>query len=379
EAQGLGVELRPHVGVAEQRLDLGGEHEPVARLGVVERLDAEPVAGQEQPAPRPVPQREGEHPPQPVDAAVAVVLVEVRHDLGVALGAQAVAGAPERLGRLAVVVDLAVEDERHAAVLVRHRLPAAGEVDDRQAVHAHHDRPLGEGAAVVGPAVDDGVEHRGQGLRRGRPIERVVARDPAHLYAAPSASRTGVRGAERSGPGSPRSASPRSAPVPPRSASAASARAVVSTFRSVNSRSASLRFSSPIARRRAGSSRRARSASVRASTSPSSTSSSGSTRGISTWRVLTTALPKAIASAIAVGKPSLTPVGDVCEGRQKTSQRRKSASRAGPFSGPKNATWSLMPSSSASLLTSTGFVGPSPPTTQTSTFGSSSRLTASNR
>ena len=50
----------------EQRLDLGGEGEPVAGDGVVERLDAHAVARQHEPPARLVPQRDREHPAQPL-------------------------------------------------------------------------------------------------------------------------------------------------------------------------------------------------------------------------------------------------------------------------------------------------------------------------
>ena len=55
-------------------------------MAVVERLDPEAVAGQQQAPLALVPEREREHAPQPLDEGVAVLLVEVDQDLGVAVG-----------------------------------------------------------------------------------------------------------------------------------------------------------------------------------------------------------------------------------------------------------------------------------------------------
>ena len=79
------------------RIDLSSEANTqlAVALGVVERLDAEPVAGQQQLAAARVPHREGEHAAQALDGAGAEVLVEVDDRFGVARGAERVA-APLR-------------------------------------------------------------------------------------------------------------------------------------------------------------------------------------------------------------------------------------------------------------------------------------------
>ena len=120
-------------------LQLRAETEPSAALGVVERLDAQAVAReQELPLPR-VPEREGEHAAQPLDAARPELLVEVHDDLGVGRRREAVAARHELAPQLAVVVDLAVEDDPDRAVLVGDRLLAGLEVDDGQPAHAEPD------------------------------------------------------------------------------------------------------------------------------------------------------------------------------------------------------------------------------------------------
>src|SRR5207249_9261743 len=79
-------------GRAQNRLDLRREQELVRRERVVQRLDAEPIAREEQPPPGPIPEREGEHAIQALDAALAIVFVRVHDRLGVA--ARPVAVAP---------------------------------------------------------------------------------------------------------------------------------------------------------------------------------------------------------------------------------------------------------------------------------------------
>ena len=60
--------------------------------------------------------------------------------LGVGVvGGEAVALAFELLAQAVVVVDFAVEDEPHLAVLVAHRLSAAAQVHDGQAAEGQAD------------------------------------------------------------------------------------------------------------------------------------------------------------------------------------------------------------------------------------------------
>ena len=89
----LGVDRTREARLLEHRLQLRGEGEPCRDEPVVERLDPEAVAGQQQPPLALVPEGDREHPPQPLDEAVAVLLVEVDQHLGVAVGREAVPAA----------------------------------------------------------------------------------------------------------------------------------------------------------------------------------------------------------------------------------------------------------------------------------------------
>ena len=170
--------------VRQQRLDLGGEREPAALLGVEQRLLPELVAREQQPAVAPVPEREREHPAQPLEHPLAEVLVQVHEDLGVRPGPELMSRRRQLPVERFVVVDLAVEHDEHAAVLVRDRLVAAGQVDDAEAAHAEADPALDEGAPVVGAPMADGIAHPlhfgiGDGSGSDRPYDAAHVRRPS--------------------------------------------------------------------------------------------------------------------------------------------------------------------------------------------------------
>ena len=93
---------------------------------------------------------------------------------------EGVTGARELVAQLGVVVDLAVLDDDDAAVLVRDRLVAAGEVDDREAPRAERDLAVDVLAAAVGAAVDELGAHRAKRLDVGVPVGARDPADPAH-------------------------------------------------------------------------------------------------------------------------------------------------------------------------------------------------------
>jgi len=163
--------------VAEQRLRLGREQEQPVAVPVVERLLAQPIAGEEEPARGVVPDGEGEHADEPLDACLAVDSVGVQDHLGVASRLKPAARGHELGAQLAIVVDLAVEDDPVAAGGVAHGLAPGHEIDDRQPRHPEPDVAGGVDARVVGAAMLEKAEHRGQELARGRAD---VAGDAAH-------------------------------------------------------------------------------------------------------------------------------------------------------------------------------------------------------
>src|SRR2546425_1124360 len=166
--------------MTEQGLDLRCEEQHAVAAPVVQRFLAEPIAGEQQPAPPGVPEREREHAAQVLDAEVTVTLVGGQDHLGVARRGERPARRGEPGAKLAEVVDLAVEDDVELAVGARHRLTTGDEIDDGKPCHAEPDartivadpRPL-----VVGAAMLQRPQH---GRERARGNAADVAGDAAH-------------------------------------------------------------------------------------------------------------------------------------------------------------------------------------------------------
>jgi hypothetical protein len=171
-AHRLQVDLGPDARHPEERLHLRGEEHRAAALAKIQRLLAEAVAREQQPLLARVPHREGELAAQVVHHFEAPVLVGAQQHLGVGIEREAVTALRELGAQLAEVVDLAVERERDARGLVAHGLARAVRVDDGEAAVAEHDAVLRAleraRASAVGPAMRQGLEHRGHGAVVGR-------------------------------------------------------------------------------------------------------------------------------------------------------------------------------------------------------------------
>src|SRR5207249_11563074 len=115
--------------ILQDRFRFRGEPQAAAVEPVVERLLAEAVAREQEAAPSSVPQREREHAAQHPNAVLAVVLVQMDDDLRVRVRGYAVSTLDERRLKLLVVVDLTVQNEDDAAILVEDRLVAGLEID----------------------------------------------------------------------------------------------------------------------------------------------------------------------------------------------------------------------------------------------------------
>ena len=93
------VRLRFHQSTGENRLDLRSEQQGAVRPAPVERLDAEPIAHEQEPPLRRVPDREREHAAEALDALVAPLLVRMDDRLGIGPRPVDVAVRLEILGR----------------------------------------------------------------------------------------------------------------------------------------------------------------------------------------------------------------------------------------------------------------------------------------
>jgi hypothetical protein len=153
------VEARFHRAGRKERLDLAAEVQAAAALRVMQRLLPGAVAREQQRPSRLVPQRDAEHAAKAPERVFAPRLVRMHDRLGVARRVEAV---PERLelgAELAIVVDLAVEDDPDRAGLVVDRLPPAGQIDDAQATHAEAHAGADMDAFVIRAAVPDHLAH----------------------------------------------------------------------------------------------------------------------------------------------------------------------------------------------------------------------------
>jgi len=183
--QGVDVQVTLHQATGQQALDLRSPDQIGRREHVVEGLDAHVIARQKQLAAAGVVDREGEHAVEKFRTAAPVLLIGVDDDLGIALGAKAVAARFQIAAQRLEVIDFAVLDRQDGAVLVEDRLVAAVHVDDRQAPHAQPDAAPDVDSLVVRPPVRQARAHGFQlSLGRWTPVgEGRDTRDTAHAQA----------------------------------------------------------------------------------------------------------------------------------------------------------------------------------------------------
>ena len=84
----------------------------------------------------------------------------------------------ELVHQLAVVVDLAVLDDDDRAVLVRDRLVAARQVDDRKSPRRDPDRPVEVRALGVGAAVIERLRHPAEAVGVDRALFEAIPQIP---------------------------------------------------------------------------------------------------------------------------------------------------------------------------------------------------------
>src|SRR5262249_8414634 len=175
-------------GQPQERLDLRGERQAPGIQAVVQRLDPEPIAHQQETPSVAIPDGDREHPVQSLREGVAEFLVRSEHHLRIAARGERSTAPLELLAQLPEVEDLAVVDDGPATICGQHRLVTALEIENREAAMTQRDRPIDVEARVIGAAV-------GEGLREGCDITATGGRpavdvehsgDPAHLPRSPS-------------------------------------------------------------------------------------------------------------------------------------------------------------------------------------------------
>ena len=148
--------------MGEDDFDFRAEQQSLGREFVIERLDAEAIAGDEEGFRVAVPDGKREHAAQVIDAVGPVLLEGVNDGFGVAVSAVLVAASDELFAQGLVVVDFAVEDDPERAIFIRERLVAGGEIDNAEAAHADAEAAIDVKALVVRPAVSHDVAHLAQ-------------------------------------------------------------------------------------------------------------------------------------------------------------------------------------------------------------------------
>ena len=192
------VETGVHPARRQQRLRRGGEAETARRFVVVQRLDAQTVAREEQRVA--VPDREGEHAVQALDTGFAPFKVRPQNDLGVAVGAEGMAERDQLGAQLGVVVDRAVEHQRGAGRGIQHGLRGFfGKIDDRQPPVAQPHRAVAMLAFRIRSAPRQLRQHARHRRRVGRClVEPEFTCNATHVFnpaTPPAAARPSARSA----------------------------------------------------------------------------------------------------------------------------------------------------------------------------------------
>ena len=148
-----------------------------------QRLLAQAIACEQHAPRRQIGNGKREHAIQALRARIAILFVGVNNRFGIGLRPELMPLLDQVVAQLAVVVDLAVEDDPHRAVLVGHRLITAGAIDDRETTMTERHPGGLELRATVRTAVIQAVGHGFDGVGDvGRQVafEADYAADSAH-------------------------------------------------------------------------------------------------------------------------------------------------------------------------------------------------------
>jgi hypothetical protein len=165
--EGLPIEFPGHRRVTQQGLDFGGEEEEAVMMPVVKRLLAQSVSSQEQLLAWGIPESEGEHAAEVLDAAFTLFFVQVQDNFGITLCRKAMPTPDQIRTEFAEIVDLTVEDDTEGAVastalsagFVQHGLTPAREIDDGEAPHPEAYARRNPNSLIVRSAVNKGPDH----------------------------------------------------------------------------------------------------------------------------------------------------------------------------------------------------------------------------
>src|SRR5437762_3196671 len=157
--QCLRLDVAADIVVNQQRAEFGPKDELAIHLRVQQRLFADAIAGVEQLLRALVPDRKHEHATQMFWTITTVAVPRVHYRFCIAVGVENVAELFQFLAQLAIVVDLAVEDDPRGVILIVDWLLAALQIDDREAAHAQAHWTIEIESALIGTAMTNRFAH----------------------------------------------------------------------------------------------------------------------------------------------------------------------------------------------------------------------------
>jgi hypothetical protein len=180
--EALRIELSRELRLREEGFDFRRKQQSLAAGRVEERTDADSIAREKQCTGTAIPDAERPLSVESGDGGRAFFFVKMEDDFGVRLGLKPVTFALEIRAKLDVVEDLSVERDPQRAVFVRHRLAAAGHVDDAQPRVRKSGGRIRVQAAVIRTAMAERGNHAPKAVRvDAMSVCRGDSCNPAHM------------------------------------------------------------------------------------------------------------------------------------------------------------------------------------------------------
>ena len=143
-----------HAG-GEEGFDFGGEEEPIALAGPVDRADSEAIAGEKERAGGFVPEGDGKLSAEAFEHPELVFFPEVGNDFGIAEFFEVMPAFFEIAALFEMIEKFTIKDHRDTGGFVGHGLLAIGEADDAQSAGREPEALAEKVAFFVGAAMPD--------------------------------------------------------------------------------------------------------------------------------------------------------------------------------------------------------------------------------
>lgn len=166
----------------EDRLQFRAEENVGTVMRDVQRFDTQPVAAENQAAPRFRPHGKSKHAAQPGKAFQVPFEERMQDNLRVAAGLETVSAIFQFLAKFTVIVDLAVENDDGVAIFGRDRLIACGEIDDLESSRSQRDGVRLKNSLLVRPPMQKSGRGPADAIRLRHPIGLRKTRYPAQSW-----------------------------------------------------------------------------------------------------------------------------------------------------------------------------------------------------